>query len=50
MVVLYAKLSILCKTNLLNKINCEEKDCPNIDAYPTWINKKKIENVATSDE
>lgn len=41
------------KSNLLNKINCEEKNCPDIEAYPTWVNKKtgeKIEGVATSDK
>lgn len=37
------------KSVLLKKVNCEEKKCPDIESYPTWINTKsgkKIEGVA----
>jgi len=41
------------KAAALNKVNCEENDCPNVNAYPTWINTKtggKVEGVVVLKE
>ena len=33
------------KSAILNKVNCEQMNCPNVKAYPTWINSKTQEQV-----
>ena len=41
------------KSALLSKVNCKENECPDVQAYPTWINSRtgeKVEGVVKKDE